>query len=201
MGVGLGLHLSGEESSIQTELFIAGYSCSSYMPKGRYWHHSRKVCPNGWLSPHEAITPLPSTLSCFKRTQRALWLMIQGTFGILGSLENNLCRFLSIYTGRATTICRPHIQPDLGRIWQKWGGNILLDTHTCTRVQTRAQTRKHTEAKGARDVCGANWTGKHYSLYKLTSPSCTHKSFVSLTWQLWWTKNCFSTCLLYTQAT
>lgn len=30
MGVGLGLHLSGEESSIQTEVFIAGYSCSSY---------------------------------------------------------------------------------------------------------------------------------------------------------------------------
>lgn len=155
MGVGLGLYICLVRKAAYKQSFLLPVIAAAATPKGRYWHHSRKVCPNGWLPPHEVITPLPSTLNCFKRTQRALWLMIQGTFGILGSLENNLCRFLSIYTGRATTICRPHIQTDLGRIWQKWGWNIWLDTRTCTRVQTRAQTQKHTEAKGARDVCVA----------------------------------------------
>ena len=66
------------------------------------------------------------------------------------------------------------VQPDFSRIWQDEDEAFLL-AHTC-----RITCWKTYRSKGCpRCMCDANWTGKHYSLYKLTSPSSTLKSFIN----------------------
>lgn len=91
----------------QTERFIASKSCSS-SARGEALALTPGTRNTQWesLSKRLITSPWGECAASFHSGpfQRALWKTIQGTSEIPGSLENNLCLFLSVYTGRSTTV-------------------------------------------------------------------------------------------------
>ncbi len=134
-------------------------------PEGRYWHyclaqgaHSGKIWLNDWLPPREASAPLPPTLHRFKSSRRGLWLTIQGTSEIRGSLENKLCLSSRVYTGRSSTV-RRYVDP-LPNQTQVGFDMMRMKHFTGHTYQTHTQTLKHTKGKGGCwCMWDANWTG------------------------------------------
>lgn len=147
MEVGLGLYLSCEWKKRKKRGFLLPVKALEAMPKVRYWHCCRKVSPNVWLPPQESTptTPFLSLWTVSKGAQWALWLMLQGTKEVLGSLENNLWLFFEVFIlENPVTMCGP---PHSKQKMAIWAWNILLEAYLHTCPNTRLETWKHAEGK------------------------------------------------------